>query len=67
MKVANRPSTVYVALYWERTRLSFLVEMDLENQVQVRLNKALAAAKARKAAPSVLGPIEETKQRWGVS
>jgi hypothetical protein len=31
------------------------------------LDKALAAAKAKHAAPAVVGPIEETKQRWGVS
>lgn len=129
-------STAYVDLYWEHTRVSFLVETDLETQVQARLDKALAkarpgdweiwsqaaeycveqdvnlqkamdwierslkiqvnatnlfvkarlqralglkteslqtldqalaAAKAKHAAPSVLGPIEETKQRWGVS
>ncbi len=129
-------STAYVDLYWEHTRVSFLVETDLDNQVQARLDKALAkakpgdweiwsqaaeycaeqevnlqkalewvdrslriqenptnlfvkarlqlslglkdeamktldkallVAKAKRAAPAVIGPIEETKQRWGVS
>jgi tetratricopeptide (TPR) repeat protein len=129
-------STAYVDLYWEHTRVSFLVETDLDAQVQARLDKALAkarpgdweiwsqaaeycaeqevnlqkamewierslriqengtnlfvkarlqralglkdesmktldkalaAAKAKHAAPAVVGPIEETKQRWGVS
>ena len=129
-------STAYVDLYWEHTRISFLVETDLEAQVQARLDKALAKAKpgdweiwsqaaeycaeqdvnlqkaldwadrslriqenptnlfvkarlqralglkdeamktldkalglakAKHAAPAVVGPIEETKQRWGVS
>ena len=129
-------STAYVDLYWEHTRLSFLVESDLEAQVQARLDKALARAKpgdweiwsqaaeycaeqdvnlqkamewvdrsiriqenatnlfikarlqralglrdeslktldkalamakTKHAAPAVIGPIEETKQRWGVS
>ena len=129
-------STAYVDLYWEHTRISFLVETDLETQVQARLDKALAkakptdweiwsqaaeycveqdvnlqralewierslkiqvnatnlfvkarlqralglkdealktldlalaAARSKHAAPAVVGPIEETKQRWGVS
>lgn len=129
-------STAYVDFYWEHTRVSFLVETDLDAQVQARLDKALAkakpgdweiwsqaaeycaeqevnlqkamewidrslriqenptnlfikarlqralglkdesmktldqalaAAKTKHSAPAVIGPIEETKQRWGVS
>ncbi|HTL98323.1 MAG TPA: DUF2911 domain-containing protein [Holophagaceae bacterium] len=129
-------STAYVDLYWEHQRVSFLVETDLEAQVQARLGRALAKAKpgdweiwsqaaeycaeqevnlqkamewidrsvriqenatnlfikarlqralglkeeamktldqalamakTKHAAPAVIGPIEETKQRWGVS
>ncbi len=38
-------STAYVDMYWEKLRVSFLVEVDVQGIVTTRLRKALAQAK----------------------
>lgn len=39
-------STAYVDMYWEKLRVSFLVEVDVKGIVTARLKKVLAQAKA---------------------
>jgi Protein of unknown function (DUF2911) len=38
------PSSAYVDLYWEKLRISFQVEVDLDRQVTTRMKQAIAKA-----------------------